>query len=367
MAHKKVMRGKRHKSYATKNNYHFMSYLNQLRSELQRHTYQPGKYHQFYIFEPKKRIIQAPGFRDQIVHQAIHHILEPFYERHFFQTSYACRKNLGTHKAQKNVEKLIRHNPELYACSLDISKYFASINHGKLKQILKQNIADQKLLRLLGKIIDSTDSGCSYDHLFSVDSPVLNNSTKGIPIGNLTSQLFANIYLHQLDSFAKRHLKIRKYHRYMDDILFFHPDKEQLLTWQKQITEFLRNKLYLELNPRKVRVYPVRYGVDFVGYVMYPNRTRIRGSSVKRFKKRYRRSLKLTATGQISQDSLLATFDSFIAHISHGDSYGLAQNLQKWQTEYLPKELIINDKEPNNKSQARCIYSRQRNQQIVLS
>lgn len=347
-----VLRGKRGSSTATEIDYNLMSALLELQHDLNIQTYTPLPYYSQYIYEPKRRYIQAPAFRDRIVHHAIHNIVMPFYDRHFIKDSYACRVGKGTHQAMRTIQRILRaHKHEtLYACKIDISKYFASINHDRLKSLLADKIEDSRLLWLLGVIIDSTDSGTEHDYLFPPDSPYHTKGRRGIPIGNLTSQLFANIYLHTADKYAKHRLKIRFYVRYMDDILFFHTDKVQLRAWQDAITKFLHDELYLTINPRKVRLYPTRVGVDFVGYVIYHDHIRLRGSSVRRFKKRYRKQLRAVRDGRLSVEKMRESFAAWSAHAKHANATGLIQQLESWQDEYLvpqpPVQLSLFDDEP---------------------
>lgn len=335
-AHGRAMVGKRHNTKATTSNYHFMSELLILQDELQRGVYHPSPYRNRVITEPKTRHIQAPAFRDRIVHHAIHGVLNPFYERHFIPDSYACRPNRGVHMAAARVQHFLRSSEKpLYICKLDISKYYASINHDKLKQLLATKLHDPRVLSLLSSIIDSTDSGTEHDHLFAPDSYFFTKGRRGIPIGNLTSQLFANIYLHHADMYAKQQLKIPRYIRYMDDILLFHEDKAQLRIWQHAMTDFFYNELYLIVNPHKVRVYPARLGVEFVGYIIYKNSMRLRGSSVRRFKRRYRKQLKNLLADKFTIEQMEASFQAWAAHAAHASTKRLTEHLRSWKDDYL--------------------------------
>lgn len=324
-AHKKALAGKRSNQHATKSNYHFMSELLKVQHELIDSTYVPRPYRQKIITEPKVRQIKAPAFRDRIVHHAIHSVLSPFYERHFIYDSYACRQGKGIHKAMARVQQFLRANPDVYVCRIDISKYYGSVNHQKLHDLLARKIKDERLLELLDTIISSSDSGTEYDDLFPPDSYFHTKGRRGIPIGNLTSQLFANIYLHEVDMYAKQTLKIRRYIRYMDDILIFHEDKTQLHIWQAEITAFLYEELYLTVNPRKVRVYPSRLGVDFVGYILYPQTKQVRASSVRRFRRRFHKQLKGMIEGRISATRVNDSFESWAAHVRHGNGEPLIE------------------------------------------
>lgn len=336
IAHQRAMKGKRQSYQATGFNYDLMSHLLVLQQELRSGTYRPSAYRRKIITEPKVRLIEAPAYRDRIVHHALHHHLSPFYERSFIPDSYACRPGRGIHYAATRIQHFLRSGgPNLYVCQLDVSKYYASINHERLLELLETKVADQALLDLLRVIVDSTDSGIEHDFLFAPDSYYFTKGRRGIPIGNLTSQLFANIYLDRVDAYAKQTLKIRHYVRYMDDILFFHTDKTQLHAWQQAMIEFLYQDLYLTINPRKVRVYPAKFGVSFVGYVIYPWYLRLRGSSVRRFKKRYRRQLKAVMTERLQPARMRESFNSWKAHASHARTKQLVLKLEAEQGDYM--------------------------------
>lgn len=336
LAHKRALKGKRYNYYATGFDYNLISCLIKLQAELRNGAYNPSGYRKKIVVEPKVRNIEAPAYRDRIVHHALHYFISPFYERFFIADSYACRPNRGIHHAAARVQHFLRQGgPDLYVCQLDVSKYYASINHDRLLQLLQQKIGDKRIIDLLKAIIDSTDSGTEHDLLFAPDSYYFTKGRRGIPIGNLTSQLFANIYLHELDMYAKQTLKVRRYIRYMDDILIFHHDKAQLHIWQQAMTNFLYQKLYLTVNPHKVRLYPAKQGVSFVGYVIYPHFLRLRGSSVRRFKKRYRQQLRAVTADKLSPDDMRESFASWKAHASHASSRHLVDKLESQQGDYL--------------------------------
>lgn len=337
-AHKLALKGKRNNYFATEFDHNLMTNLLSLQNSLRNQTYKPLPYRNKIIYEPKARIIQAPAYRDRIVHHAIYNVMAPFYERSFIHDSYACRTNLGIHAAARRTQYFLRSydsSSNIYICQLDISKFYASINHDKLIGFMQKVIDDPPLINLLRTIVESTDSGHLYDSLFSPDSYFHTKGRRGLPIGNLTSQLFANIYLNQLDQYVKQNLKIRQYIRYMDDIVFFHPDKNVLKARQQDITNFLYEQLFLSINPRKNRIYPTKQGVAFVGYKIFPTYLLLRGSSVRHFKKHYRHQLNAVASGRLSRDDMQTTFDSWKAHASHASTKRLIKNLESWQENYL--------------------------------
>ena len=350
IANQRALKGKRYNHFATKFNYDLISNLTELQSQLLNKTYQPYSYRKKVILEPKIRLIEAPAYRDRIVHHALHHFLSPFYERFFIKCSYACRPGRGIHRAADCVQRFLRKGGQnLYVCQIDVSKYYASINHNRLMELLQTKIHDQSVIDLLKIIVDSTDSGNEHDSLFAPDSYYFTKGRRGIPIGNLTSQLFANIYLHHADMYAKQTLKIRYYIRYMDDILFFHHDKVQLHSWQQAMTDFLYQDLYLTVNPRKVRIYPTEQGVSFVGYVIYPYHLRLRGSSVRRFKKRYRKQLSALSLHKIEADDVNKSFASWKAHAAHASTKHLVEHMELLQKNCLanrrPIQLSLFDKQ----------------------
>jgi len=334
VAHKKALRGKRASYAATKQNYLFMSDFLVLQHELRRAVYTPRPYRRRNITEPKPRHIAAPAFRDRIVHHAIHAVLSPFYERLFIRDSYACRPGKGIHKAMARVQDFLRANPQLYVCKIDISKYYPSVNHAKLKELLARKIADERLLHLLGVIIDSYSSGSEHDALFAPSSHYHTKGPRGIPIGNLTSQLFANIYLHEVDMFVKQVLHARQYVRYMDDMLLFHTDKAVLQSWKEQISTFLYDELYLTVHPKKVRIFPSRLGVDFVGYVLYAHKRRVRADSVRRFRRRFRRQLRRYIAGEVPEEKIEMMFNAWAAHARHGGGESLVEQLRQEKENY---------------------------------
>ena len=312
-------RGKRYRRYSAYFNYHRLEGLLVLQHDLETNAYQPRPHKRFVVEDPKKRLIDAPHFRDRIVHHAVCKILKTTYEPCFIADSYACREGKGSHKALQRMQHFTRWQTEepLYVLRLDISKYYASVNHAVLKKVLRKKLSDPLLLQTLDTIIDSYQSGTEHDHLFSTDSPYLTKGPRGIPIGNLTSQIFGNIYLHEADQFIKRVLKAKRYIRYMDDLLIVSDDKAQLKRWQNEIIAFLRNELCLTVHPRKTRLFPVRLGVEFVGYVIWPHKIRVRSSTVKLCKKRWRVLLKMYRSGAITKEELREIFYAWVAHIKH--------------------------------------------------
>lgn len=236
-----------------------------LREELLSGTYAHGQYRSFVVADSKRREIQAAPFRDRVVHQCVVAALEPIFEKRFIYDSYACRKGKGTHAAISRFERFARVSR--YALSMDVSKYFASIDHAKLLSLLERSIGDARMMQLCRIIIKSSEAAPGV----------------GIPIGNLTSQLFSNIYLNELDQYIKHALRTRRYVRYMDDFVLLHDDRGHLRDLKDRITDFLSAHLRLVAHPHKVRVDATAGGVTFLGYRIFPHHRLLRGSTVRRF------------------------------------------------------------------------------------
>lgn len=306
-AYLKARRCKNDVAEVLKFTYNLERELLKLQHELRKQTYRTGEYRHFIIFEPKERKISALPFRDRIVHHAICNIIEPIFEKCFIYDSYACREGKGTHAGANRIQKFIRKvGSDYYVLKFDVSKYFPSVDHEILKQIIRRKIADRKLLGLLDSIIDSAE--------------------KGIPIGNLTSQLFANIYLNKLDEYIKYELKIKYYIRYMDDFVILHESKQYLHKTKEEIRLFLAS-MRLTLHPKKVNVFPLTLGVDFLGYRIFNNHRLVRKSTVKRFLKNVKRKIKKYDSGIINFDKLMESFNSWEAYMSHGNSCNLKKSL----------------------------------------
>ncbi len=308
-AYLKARRGKTNLAEVIRFNYNLEQELSKLQYELKNQTYKTGKYRHFVIFEPKERKISALPFRDRIVHHAIHSVIEPIFEKKFICDSYACRKAKGTHAGANKLQKFIREAEDnYYVLKCDVSKYFPSVNHEVLKKIIRKKIADKKLLLLLDNIIDSTENG--------------------IPIGNLTSQLFANIYLNELDEFVKYELKIKFYIRYMDDFIILHESKQYLHKLKEDIRVFFIS-IKLTLHPKKANVFPVRSGIDFLGYRIFDNHRLVRKSTVKRFLKTVKKKIKKYDLEDMNFDKLMESFNSWEAYMAHANSHQLKNSLHQ--------------------------------------
>lgn len=295
--------------------------LIQLQNELIWGEYKTGRYHLFPVFEPKLRQVASLPFRDRVAHHALVAAIEPLWESRFIDHSYACRPGRGMHRGADAVQamqrRVQRDHGRVYALKADVARYFASIDHQVMRQLLFRRIACSQTAAMCEEILASTTG---QDEL----APV------GIPIGNLTSQLWANVYLHELDLFAKHHLKARHYARYMDDFVLIHHDKEWLHHARVEIEAFLWRQLRLNTN-HKTQVFPVgRHhgrGLDFLGYHIWPTHRRLRKSSIRRIHRTMRRFQRLYARGDVDLDEIRRSVVSWSAHASHADTHGLQNTL----------------------------------------
>ncbi len=306
--------------------------LIQLQNELIYKTYSVGRYREFYVFEPKRRLIMALQFRDRVVQWAIYRHLNPWFDRQFIYDSYGCRDGKGTHRAadrlQYWVRQVSRKKQQFYYLKLDISKYFYRVDHGVLMDILRKKIEDQDLLEILDRIINCEHTAFGLPAFTDPeDCPGSERLLdKGMPIGNLTSQMFANIYLNQLDQYAKQELRLHYYIRYMDDIIILHHDKRYLHEIKDTIETFLWENLKLNLN-RKTAIRPINQGIEFVGFRIFATHRKLKKSSARKMKARLKYVRAAFERGEIDADTLRATEASYSGVLKHFNSYGLRKAL----------------------------------------
>ena len=282
-----------------------------IQNELIWKSYQVGQYKYFEVFEPKKRTVAALPFRDRVVQHAINNILEPLFDKTFIYDTYACRTGKGTHAGADRLTRYLRlcrrKWPQTYCLKVDIQKYFPSINHAQLKGIIRRKIKCPDTLWLVELIIDSGGDG-----------------VRGLPIGNLSSQLWANVYLSQIDHYVKEVLRERYYIRYMDDFIVLSDSKTHLWRIRAKIEEYLTDKLSLTVN-RKTAIFPAMRGIDFLGYRIWTTHRLLRKSSVKRVKKRLKLFRWQASQGKMDREHVRASLDSWYGYTKHADSCGLRQ------------------------------------------
>ena len=312
----KAAKGKRYRPEVLKFSANLESNLIKIQNELINKNYQTGIYNNFYIYEPKKRLVSALPFRDRIVQHALCNIIGPLFEAKMIYDSYACRNYKGTHKAVDQTQNFINNAEnkwgKAYCLKCDIAKYFPNIQHDILKHIIRRTISCSDTLYLLDSIIDSTGEGDS--------------NNRGIPIGNLTSQLLANVYLNQLDHFAKEVLCEHYYVRYMDDFIFITETKQHLWKILGQIKIYLKQNLGLDLN-KKTSIFPTNQGVDFCGYRIWSSYKLLRKRSVKTMKRKLKVYKKKYETGQIELEEINCSIQSWLGHAKHADTYRLRKKM----------------------------------------
>lgn len=304
---KKAFRGKKDQAVVAAYYFNLENEVIKLRHELIAETYFPKDYRVFEVREPKVRKICSSEFRDRVVHHAICSVIEVIFEKRFIYDTYACRRNKGSHIALSRCQKFSRKSKYFLKC--DIQKYFESIDHETLKVLLRHIIKDQKVLNLLDRIINHAVPGSLVG--------------KGLPIGNLTSQYFANLYLGELDHYLKVRLKIKGYLRYMDDFICFANDKNELNDVLKKIRTFTKNILKVELKEKVTLIAPVTLGVPFLGFRIFPNLIRMQRPNLIRYRRKLKAKEAMFKMGNIEQAKFVASVNSMLAHISQANTMKL--------------------------------------------
>lgn len=292
------IRGKRNKKDVQEFQMRLMDEILSLYADLSTGTYKHGSYHEFRINDPKPRVIHKASVRDRLLHHAVHRKLYPYFAKRFIADSFSCQTGKGMHKAldrfRRKAWKASRnHSRTCWVLKCDIRKFFASLDHYVLASLLEQAIEDKKFLSLLFGVIES----------FHV------RPGKGIPLGNLTSQLFANIYMHSFDEFVKQKANVKHYIRYADDFVFLSDKRDELEQLCPVIQNFLSNQLALEIHPDKISLKTIASGIDFLGWLHFPHHRVLRTKTKKRMMKR------------IVQNPTEPTLHSYLGMLGHGDGY----------------------------------------------
>lgn len=333
-AWEEARKGKRYRDDVLIFNQNYEEHLIDIQNQLIYETYEVGRYHTFYVYEPKKRLIMSLPFKDRIVQWAVYRQLFPLYENTFINDSYACRRGKGTHKAADKLQYWLRQTDrkpqKFYYLKMDISKYFYRVDHEILLKILRKRIKDERLIRLLAKIINCETTNFGLPMWKEPDEVDVENrlADKGMPIGNLTSQMFANIYLNEVDQYAKHNLKLHYYIRYMDDIIILHEDKKYLAEVKNLIEIFLDENLRLNLN-NKTTIRPCSMGVDFVGFRIWATHRRMKKKTAVKIKRNLKHHISKVKRGEESKERLERTIASYRGILSHCNSYGMRQSLNR--------------------------------------
>jgi len=302
-AYERARKAKRYRNEVLQFSYALEENLIKLQNELIWHTYKVGEYNSFIVHDPKIRQIVALPFKDRIIQHSLNAAVEPIFEKRMIYDSYACRVGKGTHAIARRISYFMGKPENYYYLKADIKAYFASINRDILRKLLEKRIIDPETMWLIDQILNS--------------SPYA-----GLPLGNLMSQLFANVYLHELDHFVKNILGIKYYVRYMDDFLIFNKNKPHLEQILDKIRFFLNTKLGLSLNS-KTRIGKSSEGCVFVGYRIWDNNKLIKKQSLKRM----RRKEKAWEKGKISDDRYIASIGSWMGHSRDTSSHVAVEKL----------------------------------------
>lgn len=322
-------KGKRYRNEVLKYTANLGENLIQIEDELVSKAYKVSPYRQFFVHEPKKRLIMALPFKDRVVQWSVYRTLNPLLDKRYISHSYACRAGYGAHKSidqlQCWLKYLERRHGRVYVLKADMTKYFYRVVHDISMDVLERIIKDYDLLWLLETIIrcEHTNFGLPLD-ADGFEGELVNGV--GMPIGNLTSQMLANLYLNELDQYAKHNLQVRYYMRYMDDVLILHHDKKYLWRIKEDIEEFLDRNLKLKLN-NKTCVRTNSQGIDWVGYRVWPTHVKLRKSTAQRMKKRLKYLQGLYKAGETSWDEVNATVQSYLGVLKHCNSYNLREKL----------------------------------------
>lgn len=273
-------------------------------------TYRHGSYEEFYVNDPKKRHIHKASVSDRVIHHLLYSYLYQLFDKTFIYDSYSCRLNKGTHKGVGRLYKFARkvsqnYTESCWALKLDIKLFFANVDHKILIQLLKNKIEDDEILWLLKQVIYSF---CSEK-----------GKGKGIPLGNLTSQIFANIYLNELDQFVKHKLRIKFYIRYADDFIILDSNKNVYHRYISILVKFLKDSLDMELHPKKIIVRKLDWGIDFLGYIVFPHYILPRTKTKRRMFKRLKE--------KIYSADFDRSLQSYLGYLKHANSYKIKQSL----------------------------------------
>ncbi len=327
LAYRNARKGKRGKGSVAAFERRQEEELFELQSDLRQKTYQPGSYHSFFIHEPKKRLISAAPFRDRVAHHALCQVIEPIWEARFIHDSYANRIGKGTHRALDRATHFARQYRYFLQC--DVRQFFPSIDLAILRAELAHKIGDPDLLWLCDQILQSGQRLLNEEYnmvYFPGDDLFAASRSRGLPIGNLTSQFYANVYLNSFDQFIKRELKCAAYLRYVDDFLLFSNDPRTLLAWLGEIHTKMAS-LRLTLHAESARINAVADGIPFLGFRVYSDHRRVKRRKVIHYRRKLRHLVAEAAESFEKQAHLKASLIGWVNHVRHGDTYALQHSM----------------------------------------
>jgi RNA-directed DNA polymerase len=324
---RQARRGKRDRSEVAAFEFDLEENLFRLQEELAARTYRPAPYRSFYVRDFKRRLISAAPFRDRVVHHALVDVIEPLFEPRFIGDSYANRVGKGTHRALDRCQQFARRCRYVLQC--DVRQFFPSVDHAILRAQLAHVVRDGGVSWLADRILDGGAGvlASEYDVVwFSGDDLLAVLRPRGLPIGNLTSQFWANVYLNDLDQFVKRTLRCRAYLRYVDDFLLFGDDKATLHAWRRAVIRRLAG-LRLTLHEDRAQVYPVTEGIPFLGFRVFPDHRRLRSRCGHAARRRLEALARRCAAGEAPVERLTAAVQGWVAHAAYGNTWGLRRRV----------------------------------------
>jgi len=323
LAARKAQRGKRFKNEVLAFNRRLEENLLRLRDALRCGDYAPGAYRTFEIYEPKRRLISAAPYRDRVVHHALCNVIEPLFDRRLLDSCYANRTGKGTHRALDHFVRCARQRT--WCLRADVEKYFPTMDHEILKESIRRVIKCRSTLWLIDLIIDNSNPQEPVLHHFAGDDLLTPcERRRGLPIGNLSSQLWANVYLMQVDHAMAHRFGGARYLRYVDDFALFGDDRAALADAQAMLAQMLAARRQ-RLHPSKSGIEPVRAGVNFLGFRVLPDRIRLRPENLKRARRRFRQLQRDFAEGAIQFSQVIDSLRSWSNHAAFGDTYRLRE------------------------------------------
>ncbi|MBI4017055.1 MAG: group II intron reverse transcriptase domain-containing protein [Candidatus Aenigmarchaeota archaeon] len=316
-AYEQARRGKYGNPVVVEFRKHWQLHLCTILKELRTHTYKPRPLRKFVLRDPKTRVICVSEFRDRVIHHALVNILQPVFEPLFIHDSYASRKGKGTLPALKRFDifkwKITSNctRGQGFVFKADIKHYFETVDHAVLLRIIQKRVKDENIIWLIRQILDNYDSG---------------TPGKGMPLGNWTSQFFANVYLNELDQFVKHILRAKYYVRYVDDFVILHKSKKILQEYEQRINEFLQT-LKINLHPTKCKIIPLGQGISFLGFRIFYHHKLLRKRNIRKIKAKLAFLLEEYESGWADAYDVLETLHGWNAYAVHGNTFRLRQRL----------------------------------------
>ncbi len=325
-------RGKRKRKDVQLFERHLEDQIFALHEDLRELRYEHGSYHSFHVFDPKERHISGACVRDRLVHQMVYSVLTEVFDKRFIFHSLSSRLGKGTHLGIFHLDRMIgkvsrNGKHPCFAMKMDIRRFFDNIDHAILKNLLRKVVHDEKVLTIIDVIIDS----------FAVRKT--SSGSLGVPLGNVTSQLFANVYLHELDDFIKQDLRERFYLRYCDDFIILSQSEDHLRSRLILIESFLRKRLHLELHPKKIVISKLSQGIDFVGYVLFSQYRRLRATTRRRLKRRLHEAYEDYREEKVTAEAMNQKLQSYLGILSHANEHTLSEALKNAYATQAKKEL----------------------------